>query len=426
MNSKLLSGVKITLAIVLVVVTGVFAYLITPIFGNKVLIVRSGSMSPSLPVGSLVAIRPKEALRSPLPAVPVYHPGDVISFRDPLNSKTITTHRVVSAKTENYSVLYQTKGDANNDTDQSLVAEKNVLGAAFLTVPYLGQLFSFTKTAFGFLLLVLMPAIFVILMESWNIIRELRKKKPIPYFYLKDFKNSVTHGPTLTSLIPLLAIGLIFSQTFAYFSDTATSTSNVFAASAEFPNQNIADHVVISEVQITGGPGSTNNDFIELYNPTDSPINLDPYILVKRSGSSTTDTTIVTFTSTHIIPAQGFFLWANSSFTSISADIATTDILASSNSIALKVQTSGVIVDALSWNNATESYKEGTEFSPDPDPGSSMERKALSTSTAATMVSPGIDATKGNGHDTNNNSTDFILRPVSQPQNSTSGGTESP
>ena len=32
--------------------------------------------------------------------------------------------------------------------------------------------------------------------------------------------------------------------------------------------------ILISEVQITGGPGKTENDFIELYNHTNSPFNL--------------------------------------------------------------------------------------------------------------------------------------------------------
>lgn len=298
MRLKLLSGVKYAFAIALVVVSLALAYLITPIFGNKVLIVRSGSMTPTLPVGSLVVVRPKPEIISPLPIAPLYRPGNVISFEDSRSPKTVTTHRVVSYKIEEGRTLYETKGDANMESDKTLVTERHILGATFLTVPYLGQLFSFTKTAFGFLLLVLMPAIFVILMESWNILRELRKKKPIPYFYIKNFNGSVNQafdsaqtlsqierGPTLTGLLPLLAVGLIFTQTYSYFSDSASSTTNVFAASQTFTT----NHLVINEVFYN--PSSNfcgtepSSEWVEIYNPTASNVNLNGWQIHDNTNS---------------------------------------------------------------------------------------------------------------------------------------------
>jgi hypothetical protein len=52
--------------------------------------------------------------------------------------------------------------------------------------------------------------------------------------------------------------------------------------------------------------------------------------------------------------------------------------------------------------------------------GGSLERKALSTSTSATMAVGGTDANRGNGYDSDNNSTDFVTRAARQPQNSSS------
>lgn len=243
----------------------------------------------------------------------------------------------------------------------------------------------------------------------------------------------------ILSIACVILFVLSYKSTLALFTDTANSTGNTFAAADVFPTltptitptptitvtpSNIADHIVISEVQIDGGTGDANdNDFIELYNPSTSSASLNGMRLVKRTGSSPNDTNIFTFTSSHVIPARGFFLWANSGFAaSISAEVSSSDTLAASNSIALRQGdlNTGVIIDALSWNSAAQSLKEGTEFSPDPGPNQSMERKANTSSTATSMSISGADEFKGNGFDTDNNSTDFALRTTSQPQNSSS------
>ena len=216
----------------------------------------------------------------------------------------------------------------------------------------------------------------------------------------------------------------------AFFSDTETSTGNVFQASAVFPTPTPdIPTLVISEVQITGGPGDAGHDFVEFYNPTNAPFDLDGHRLVKRSGSAAVDTTIKSWTDSTIVPAYSFYLWASTDEAfnvTVGADAATSDNIGSNNSIALRfgVENTGTIIDALSWNDASASLKEGTEFTPNPGANQSMERKALSTSTQATMEG-GADAAKGNGFDAGNNATDFILRLVSEPQNSGSAA-ESP
>lgn len=233
----------------------------------------------------------------------------------------------------------------------------------------------------------------------------------------------------LTIITLVLAIAS-YKIAFALFSSQATSTNNTFAAAEVFATPTpVPPTVRISEVQITGNPGDAGHDFVELYNPASTPFNLNGHRLVKRSGSSPNDTTIKSWTTTAIVPAHGFYLWASTDDgfnVTISADTATAQNIGNNNSIALRfgAEDTGIIIDALSWNDASESLQEGTEFDPDPGANESIERKALSSSTQATMEG-GVDALKGNGFDANNNATDFILRTVSQPQNSTSG-TESP
>lgn len=229
----------------------------------------------------------------------------------------------------------------------------------------------------------------------------------------------------LLGLYGIFLYATSFTMTKAYFVDSTTSMNNTFIAANTFPSPsptepptNIATHVVISEVQIAGN--NIDNDFIELYNPTSLPISLDTYSLVKRTsgGSETSIYSAGSFSASDIIPAHGYFLWANSanSFSvNNSANISSVDTLSPDNSIALKIGTT--TIDALAWGNSTNPLIEDSFFTTNPAAGQSIERKAQSSSTDASM-NGGVDANKGNGYDTNNNATDFALRTVSQPQHS--------
>ncbi|OGE05576.1 signal peptidase I [Candidatus Curtissbacteria bacterium RIFCSPLOWO2_01_FULL_41_18] len=437
------------LSLLLVLAAIAIAYIAIPAFGNKALIVRSGSMQPAIKVGDLVVVTSQTGLITPQSTkLAKYKVGDVIAFKSDENSKLFTTHRIVGKEIKDGKVFYQTKGDANNAADNNLVAEENIIGKSTFRLPYFGRLFAFAKSNVGFPILVIFPALLVIILEIINIVKELRLlRHPEPFdchserseesqdklregsrFFgfqpQNDSGNSPLRSnnnlPILRVLLPLVIGIMFFHNSFAFFSDTATSINNTFQASQIFTN-----HIVISEVQIDGGLGQANdNDFIELYNPTSSPFNLNGYRLVKRTGNAPNDTNIFTFTSSHIVPAHGYFLWANDDFTTIAVipDVTSSDTLAASNSVALRQGNlnTGTIIDALSWDPGASSLKEGTQFNSNPGANQSMERKALSTSTASSMAIGGADEFKGNGFDSNNNATDFVLRTVSQPQNSSS------
>jgi hypothetical protein len=166
------------------------------------------------------------------------------------------------------------------------------------------------------------------------------------------------------------------------------------------------DHLVISQIQITGGAGHTNEDFIEIYNPTSQSIDLNGMRLVKRSKTGTADTLIKSWTDSTLISAHGFYLWANSTFTSIATvpDITTTGTLADDNGIALRQgpNDSGTIIDSVAWGAAANAFVEGSVFAANPGAGQSLER------------SPG--GSDGNAIDINNNSADFFSG-TSHPRN---------
>jgi len=126
--------------------------------GYKLFTVRSGSMRPQIPTGSLVVVRPAAD----------YQVGEVITFK---NAPTPTTHRI-----QNISEgIYLTKGDANAAPDSETVTAEQIIGKALLAVPYAGYPVAFAKTKEGFMLLIVVPATMIIYGEALNIKNEIKK-----------------------------------------------------------------------------------------------------------------------------------------------------------------------------------------------------------------------------------------------------------
>lgn len=190
--------------------------------------------------------------------------------------------------------------------------------------------------------------------------------------------------------------------------------------------------LVISEVQVGGA--SADIEFVELYNPTGSSINLSPsginLRLHIRNGTGSADVNkTLTFIRT-TIPAYGYFLVASSAFERANPGMSDATYSASSNSLlhdgSVYIGTSGAIltsvIDRVGWGTGTDALGfEGTRFSSTPSPGGSIERKTKNESEEST---PGKVSSLGQAPagrlDTDNNALDFVLRAVSSPHNSRS------
>lgn len=148
---------------------------------------------------------------------------------------------------------------------------------------------------------------------------------------------------------------------------------------------------IISEIQITGGAGQTADDFIELYNPLDSAINLKGYRLVKRTKTGAKDVNIKSWVKDEFIPAKSFYLWANSNYASIPIipDATTTAVISDDNGIAVRFGEAdeGEIIDSLTWGEAKNIFAKSAVFSGNPAVGQSME-KNLSTGIFALQINP--------------------------------------
>ena len=99
--------------------------------GYRPVAVYSGSMRPTLAVGSLAVVKPVAAS-----SVRV---GDVITFNDPYVRSRRVTHRVVQiAVKADGTRAYRTKGDANPERDPWTIALPDRVGRLRFDVPYAG------------------------------------------------------------------------------------------------------------------------------------------------------------------------------------------------------------------------------------------------------------------------------------------------
>lgn len=377
---KIVKGFNIVVSLLLVLIAIGVAFIAFPQFGNQALIVRSGSMAPTIDVGSIVVVSAKQNS-------PVFKPGDIIAFRSEKNSKTIITHRVVGVEPlKGGDVSYKTKGDKNDTVDGSLVSQKNVLGRVYFTLPFFGKILAFAKTDLGFPLLIIFPAVFVILIEALNIVREIRKKRKkinetfgfVNYDIEKKFNRNLL---SLKVLIPLLAFSLFVPGTLAFFSDSETSTENVFQAAEVFPAQ-----VVINEVS---SGGNNNSEWVELFNSSSSPIDTTNWT-IQDNDSSEIDTL-----PAGIIPAGGYGVIVGNNTTVSGIPGGVTVITLSDNQIGNGLNNDG---DRLTLRDSANNIIDQMNYGND---STFFTFSSAPTSTQTSARSP-------NGQDTNTG-TDWVI-----------------
>jgi signal peptidase len=304
-----------------------------PIFGNRALIVKSGSMQPTIKVGDLVAVQSQKGFATPQDVViPKYKIGDIIAFKNQVDPKIVTTHRIVSRETKDGRVYYQTRGDANNSSDNNVVLEENIIGRADYSVKGIGKLFTFAKSRMGLSLLVIFPALMVIVIEFANLLREFKRNH--------DFSNQIQFPSSagIKVLIPVLALALMASFTFAFFSKSATSTGNIFSASQAFPTPTpsptsspSAGDIVINELNWAGSTNGSSDEWIELRNTTSHTVDISNWQITKWSTSpSGHEVLMLTIPVGNSILAGGQFLIADKSPGVGTALTATPDVIDSS------------------------------------------------------------------------------------------------
>ncbi len=142
---------------ILVVIRNIcLAGLITLVFafasGYKFLNILTGSMTPTMPIDTVVMIK-----HVPIDKVEV---GDVVTFKQ---GKDNVTHRVIEKSGKGVKTVLTTQGDAaQNQGSHETVTERNFVGVVICHFPYLGVLLDIIRDNIIIITVCIVLAMFIV------------------------------------------------------------------------------------------------------------------------------------------------------------------------------------------------------------------------------------------------------------------------
>lgn len=144
----------------------------------------SGSMEPNINIYDVVV---SKKVKSPS-EIKV---GDVITFVSTSSiSKGFTvTHRVIEIVNTDEGIGYRTQGDNNLSPDTAPALYENVIGKVILRIPQLGRVQEFLSTKGGWLIVIVIPALFIIISDILKIFKLTGVKKKIDKINEEDHLN---------------------------------------------------------------------------------------------------------------------------------------------------------------------------------------------------------------------------------------------
>ena len=102
------------------------------LFGVGEVVFLSGSMQPTIEVGSLGIVHEEKN----------YKEGDIVTY---IKERTLITHRIKEIKSDNEIIV---QGDANNIADEP-ISKDMIEGRIILTIPHMGSVLQILKTPYG-------------------------------------------------------------------------------------------------------------------------------------------------------------------------------------------------------------------------------------------------------------------------------------
>lgn len=133
--------------------------------------VEGDSMYPVIKDGDYIAINTNIKNK--------YEEGDVISFYYEIDEGyIIVVHKIVKSEVVGNSYSYITRGINNDDVDEKIVTSEQIIGEyKGFRVPLLGYVVEFGRTQIGYFILVVMPLGLVLLISTYELIKEIDKRK---------------------------------------------------------------------------------------------------------------------------------------------------------------------------------------------------------------------------------------------------------
>ena len=118
----------------------VVGLLVPRLFGATPYTVLTGSMTPNLPPGTLVVVRPVDPAQ--------IDTDSVITYQLASGRPEVVTHRVIDVRSDlTGQVEWRTQGDANGAADPEWIREEQVRGELWYAVPHLGHVTGWLTTS---------------------------------------------------------------------------------------------------------------------------------------------------------------------------------------------------------------------------------------------------------------------------------------
>jgi hypothetical protein len=153
-------------------------------------------------------------------------------------------------------------------------------------------------------------------------------------------------------------------------------------------------NLVINEIQTDGA--SASDEWVEIFNPCSSAVTLTGK-LVYRADTATSDSNVLATIMSKSIPANGYFLIAGAGYTGTSDMTFTTGGLAKTGGGVQLRDSSDHAIDSVAWAISSNSFAEGGTPATQPPTNKSIARQP-------------------NGHDTNDNFNDFVIKSTPTPR----------
>ncbi len=173
MAKKILNKIAtiITILAVLFTIIAVFTIFTTErgkapeVFGFSMFRVVSGSMEPEIKTGSLIFVKSCEPSE--------VETGDVITFysRDVSIEGQINTHRVINVSVEDGNYQFETKGDANLNTDSFAVYGEDLIGKVVGQSYLLGKLTFAVGSKLGMFLIIVVPLALIFIINIKEVVK---------------------------------------------------------------------------------------------------------------------------------------------------------------------------------------------------------------------------------------------------------------
>lgn len=105
--------------------------------------------------------------------------GDVITFKSTssLTRGMTITHRVTAVEKIDGKYQFITKGDNNPGPDLSPALYENIIGKTLFRIPSLGRVQIFVASKFGWLVVVILPALYIVFKDVLKLMRITKTKK---------------------------------------------------------------------------------------------------------------------------------------------------------------------------------------------------------------------------------------------------------